>query len=68
MVPLYATRIDDLGLGDFVKVDCAGCSHTALFSIASLTRLGVSPQDKVLDLQDRVRCRAVVRAAGRAYL
>jgi len=23
MLPLYAARIEDLGLGDFVKVDCA---------------------------------------------
>jgi hypothetical protein len=28
MVPLYAVRIEDLGQGDFVKVDCAGCSPT----------------------------------------
>jgi hypothetical protein len=25
MLPLYAARIADLGLGDFVKVDCAAC-------------------------------------------
>ena len=25
MLPLYAARIEDLGLGDFVKVDCAAC-------------------------------------------
>jgi hypothetical protein len=25
MVPLYAARIEDLGPGDFVKVDCGGC-------------------------------------------
>ena len=27
MLPLYATRIADLGQGDFVKVDCAACHH-----------------------------------------
>ncbi len=30
MVPLYAARVEDLGPGDFVKVDCAACGHTAL--------------------------------------
>jgi ribosomal protein S27E len=32
MVPLYAARIEDLGSGDFVKVDCAACGHTALLA------------------------------------
>jgi ribosomal protein S27E len=30
MVPLYAVRIEDVGRGDFVKVDCAACHHVAL--------------------------------------
>jgi len=30
MVSLYAARLEDLGPGDFVKVDCAACRHTAL--------------------------------------
>jgi hypothetical protein len=57
MVPLYAARIEDLGSGDFVKVDCAACSHTALLTPAFLARLGLGPRQKVLDLKDRVRCR-----------
>ena len=57
MVPLYAARIEDLGAGDFVKVDCAACSHTAVFSMAFLSRLGLNSRDKVLDLKDKVRCR-----------
>jgi ribosomal protein S27E len=61
MVPLYAVRIEDLGPGDFIRVDCAGCSHTALLAPVSLNRLGV------LDLQDRVRCRAC-GARGRAVV
>jgi hypothetical protein len=52
MVPLYAARIGDLGPGDFVKIDCS-----ALLTPAYLDRLGLSPAQKVLDLQDRVRCR-----------
>jgi hypothetical protein len=57
MVPIYAARIEDLGPGDFMKVDCAACSHTALFSPAFLARLHLEPRDKILDLKDRVRCR-----------
>jgi hypothetical protein len=32
MLPLYAARIEDLGSGDFVKVDCAACHHVALLT------------------------------------
>ena len=38
MVPLYAARIEDLGPGDFVKVDCAACDHTALLAPAFFRR------------------------------
>jgi ribosomal protein S27E len=57
LVPLYAARIENLGLGDFVKVDCAACGHTALLTSAFLARLGLEPRVRVLDLKDRVRCR-----------
>ena len=30
MVPLYAARIEDLGPGDFVRVECAACGHDVL--------------------------------------
>ena len=32
MLPLYATLIEDLGVGDFVKIDCAACHHVALLA------------------------------------
>jgi len=70
MVPLYAARIEDLGRGDFAKVDCAACGHTALLvreadrlalraklAPTFLNHLGLSQRHKVLDLKDRVRCR-----------
>jgi hypothetical protein len=44
MMPLYSARIDDLGPGDFIKVDCANYSHTALLSKASLDRLALIPR------------------------
>ena len=65
MQPLYLTRIEDLGRGDLVKVDCAACHHVALMTPAALLKLGLSPAAKVLDLTMRVRCRGC-GARGRA--
>jgi hypothetical protein len=62
---LYLARIEDLGRGDLVKVDCAACDHVALLTSEFLLRLGLSPQTKVLDLKDRVRCHGC-GARGRA--
>jgi hypothetical protein len=67
MLPLYAARIEDLGQGDFVKVDCAACHHVALLAPEFLRRLGLSPQTKVLDLKERVRCRGCGKR-GRAVV
>jgi hypothetical protein len=51
-------RVDDLGPGDFVKVDCGVCDHTALLSAEFLSRLGVGMDTRVLDLAlRRLRCR-----------
>jgi hypothetical protein len=46
MLPLYAARIEDLGPGDFVKVDCAACHHVALLPPEALLRVGLSPGAK----------------------
>ena len=67
MIPLYAARIENLGPGDFVKIDYAACSHTALLTSAFLARLGLGPREKVLDLKGRVRCRGCGRR-GRAVV
>jgi ribosomal protein S27E len=67
MLPLYAARIEDLGLGDFVKVDCATCHHVAVLAPEFLLRLGLNPQTKVLDLKERVRCRGCGKR-GRALV
>ena len=61
MLPLYATRIEDLGVGDFVKVDCAACHHVALLTPEALLRAGLSAAAKVLDLKGRLRCRGCGR-------
>jgi hypothetical protein len=57
MLPLYAARIEDLGSGDFVKLDCAACQHVALLTPEALLRQGLRPAAKVLDLKGRLRCR-----------
>jgi hypothetical protein len=67
MLPLYAARIEDLGPGDFVKVDCAACHHVAVLAREFLLRLGLSPQTKVLDLKERIRCRGCGKR-GRAVV
>jgi hypothetical protein len=67
MLPLYLARIEDLGRGDLVKVDCAACHHVALLTPGALLKLGLSLQTKVLDLKERVRCRGC-GARGRAVV
>jgi hypothetical protein len=67
MQPLYLARIEDLGRGDLVKIDCAACDHGALLTPEFLLRLGLNPQAKVLDLTGRVRCRGC-GARGRAVV
>jgi hypothetical protein len=67
VLPLCATRIEDLGRGGFVKVDCAACYHVALLTQEVLLRAGLSPTAKVLDLKERLRCRGCGRK-GRAVV
>ena len=61
MLTLYAARIEHLGQGDFVKVDCAACHHVALLTPEVLLRTGLSPAAKVLDLKERLRWRGCGR-------
>ena len=67
MLPLYAARIEDLGRGDFVKVDSAVCHHVALLTPEALLTAGLRPAAKVLDLKGRLRCRGCGRK-GRAVV
>jgi len=66
MVSLYAARISDLGPGDFVQVEC-GCGHSELLTAAMLATAGVGPDQKVLDLKTRLKCREC-RWRGRAVV
>ena len=57
MRPLYDARVEDLGPGDFVVVQCA-CGHEALIHPAALTQsLRLAPYEKIVGLAPRLRCR-----------
>ena len=59
MVPLYAARIQDLGPGDYVRVQCIACGHDELLPTDKLRIKGLPlpPYTPVLDLERRFRCR-----------
>jgi len=59
MVPLYAARIEDLGPGDCVRVQCIACGHDDLLRADQLRVKGLRlpPTTLVLDLEPRLRCR-----------
>jgi hypothetical protein len=59
MTPLYAARIQDLGHGDFVKVECIACGHVELLAPDKLRIKGLPlpPYTPGLDLEPWLRCR-----------
>ncbi len=57
MVPLRSARIEHLGPGDFVRVECAGCGHEALIHPSALPGLQFQPSDLMVGLEKRLRCR-----------
>ena len=58
MVPLYDTRIQDLGPGDFVRVRCTACGHDEIVPPSGLrVGLRLPPETLILDLEPRFRCR-----------
>lgn len=56
MVPLYAARLEDLGPGDLVKVECV-CGHSELLTAAMLATAGMKPHERITELERRLRCR-----------
>jgi len=60
MAPLYAARVSDLGPGDFAQLECV-CEHAMLLTPQMLATAGARPDQKVLDLQSRMRCREWMR-------
>ena len=67
MVPLYAARIEDLGPGDFVRVQCMACGHDELLTADQLRVKGLRlpPTTLVLGLEPRLRCRECDAKGGR---
>jgi hypothetical protein len=57
MVPFYAARIEDLGLNDFVVVECRACNNVGLLSAVFLLKLGFPPYQAIKDLHRHARCR-----------
>jgi len=54
---LYLARIEDLGRGDLVQINCAACHHIALLTPDFLLRQGLSPRPRCSIYKGRVRCR-----------
>src|SRR6266404_2953336 len=60
MLPLYLARIEDLGHGDLVQVDCAACHHVALLTPDFLLRLVLSPSAELL-VGPECQARGIIR-------
>ena len=56
MRALSEARLEDLGPGDLVQVECL-CGHTELLTAQMLATAGVKPYQHVIDLQLKLRCR-----------
>jgi len=56
MKPLYAARLEDLGAGDLVLVECV-CGHTEHLTATMLATAGVKPYERLVDLQAKMGCR-----------
>jgi hypothetical protein len=68
MKMLYEARMQDLGPGDFVRVECAACGHEELIPAIGLQQgMRLPPDTLVLDLKRRMRCREC-DAKGRAVV
>ena len=56
MRALFEARLEDLGPGDLVKIECV-CGHSELLTGQMLATAGVKPYESILDLQYKLRCR-----------
>jgi hypothetical protein len=65
MVPLYATRVQDLGPGDVAVFKCGACVHATAIPLGDLVHgLRLPPTERVLDLALRLRCRGCDEGEG----
>lgn len=56
MRALFEARLEHLGPGDLVVVECV-CGHEERLTAAMLMTAGVQPYQNVLELRYRLRCR-----------
>jgi hypothetical protein len=69
MPPLYLARVEDLGRGDLVQVDCAACHHVSAADTGLLAAVRARPQregprPKVAGPLPRVRSEGAGRRFG----
>jgi hypothetical protein len=67
MVRLYAARIEDLGPGDYVPVECTECGHDIERRSAARRGLPLPPHTPILDLERWFR-RRECDAKGKAVV
>jgi hypothetical protein len=54
---LFEARVEDLGPGDFVIVECR-CGHSLPIAASTLLHgLRLQPYERIMDLERRLRCR-----------
>jgi hypothetical protein len=63
MGALYEARLEDLGPGDLVRVECA-CGHTELLTPSMLATAGVKPYESILDFSSSCAVESATCAAG----
>lgn len=63
MRAFYAARLEDLGLRDLVKIECA-CGHRETVTAAMLRTAGVKEHASIADLKWRLRCRECDQPGG----
>ena len=56
MRALYDARVGNLTAGDLILIECP-CGHNAAICPAALPALGLSPDQRIIDLAPRLRCR-----------
>lgn len=57
MKSLFEAKLEDLGPGDLVIVEC-GCGHSIVIRHSTLLHgLRLQPYERILDLAPRMRCR-----------
>jgi hypothetical protein len=65
MKMLYEARLQDLGPGDFVRVECAACGHETLIPQSALLHgLRLPPGERIVNLRTAAALPGV-RCAGK---